>query len=115
MTYASAVQLLNDQHTTLKGLSKIRLFDYRSKTEYRLTYRGGFSSYLAIDARYIGGHAFHYFGGVSLYDCLSARRGLIKAIDKIFEKNPWAQITVPGEITYLEAPSASGQNKTTVL
>ena len=113
MTYKYARTVIDLQNRNLRSLSKIRLFDYSAKIEYRLTYEGGFAAFLSIEHRWINGRKFYWFGGVGLAHCLTVEQGLKKAIDEIFRRRPGAVITVPGETTYLEAPS--GQAAAQVL
>jgi len=67
MTYKDAVILLGAQERRLKKIDNTRFV--HDGYEYRVTYRGGFASYVAIDRRKVGTRNFKYFGGVGAYDC----------------------------------------------
>lgn len=67
MTYKDAVILLGAQERRLKKIDNTRFV--HNGYEYRVTYRGGFASYVAIDRRKVGMRNFKYFGGVGAYDC----------------------------------------------
>ena len=60
-------------------------FQY-GRYEYRLTYRGGFASYIAIDRREVGRRNFVYFGGVSAVHCFSAKEAMKLVVDEIKKK-----------------------------
>ena len=67
MTYKDAVILLGAQDKRIKKVHNTRFVD--GGYEYRVTYRGGFASYVAIDRRKIGKRNFKYFSGVSAAHC----------------------------------------------
>ena len=67
MTYKEAVAFLGAQERRIKKIDGIR-FTHEGY-EYRLQYKGGFASYVAIDRRQIGKRNFKYFGGVGAYNC----------------------------------------------
>lgn len=69
MTYENAIRLLAAQDRAVRKLDNLRL--EHKGYEYRLTYRGGFACYIAIDRRAIGRRKFEYFGGVSAANCLT--------------------------------------------
>ena len=67
MTFKDAVLLLEAQDRNLRKVHNTRFVD--SGYEYRLSYRGGFASYVGIDRRKVGTRNFKYFGGVGAYYC----------------------------------------------
>ncbi len=67
MTYQTAKSILDAQERNLRTLNNMR-FIYLG-FEYRLTYKGGFGAYLAIDRRRVGTRNFKYFPGLSLAHC----------------------------------------------
>ena len=69
MTYKEAVAFLGAQERRIKKIDGVR-FTHEGY-EYRLQYKGGFASYVAIDRRAIGKRNFKYFGGVGAYNCWS--------------------------------------------
>lgn len=84
MTYKNAQILLGLQERNIKKVNDLRI--KRNGYEYRITYKGGFSSYVAIDRREIGKRNFKYFGGVGAYGCRSAAEVLKMVIDEINKK-----------------------------
>ena len=67
MTYKNAQILIEAQSHNLRKINDVRI--EHDGYEYRVTYRGGFGSYVAIDRREIGKRNFKYFGGVGAYNC----------------------------------------------
>ena len=67
MTYEYAVRFLKAQDRNIRKVNGVRFTD--DGYEYRLTYRGGFASYVAIDRRRVGTRNFKYFGGVGAAHC----------------------------------------------
>jgi hypothetical protein len=67
MTYTQAVKLLSMQDRNIRKVNNTRFV--QDGYEYRVTYRGGFASYVAIDRRRVGTRNFKYFGGVGAYNC----------------------------------------------
>ena len=70
MTYENAKFILAMQHNALKKIRDVRFI--HKNYEYRIDYRGGFASYIAIDRREVGKRNFKFFGGVGAYNCMSA-------------------------------------------
>ena len=79
MTYEQAVRTISIQEKNLRKLNGIRFIE--GGYEYRITYRGGFAAYVAIDRRKVGTRNFYYFSGVGAYNCwlVSQVLDLIKA------------------------------------
>ena len=67
MTYTQAVRFLDTQNRNLRKVNNTRFI--HEGYEYRVTYRGGFAAYVAIDRRRVGTRNFQYFGGVGAYHC----------------------------------------------
>lgn len=74
MTYATAKTLLNLQERNISKIDGTRIG--HKGFEYRITYMGGFASYIAIDRRQSGKRNFKYFGGVSGAHCLTLNDAL---------------------------------------
>ena len=70
MTYTQAVNFLDRQNKNLKRVNNMRFV--HNGYEYRVTYRGGFAAYVAIDRRIVGTKNFKYFSGVGAYHCWNA-------------------------------------------
>lgn len=81
MTYENAKIIIGAQERSIRKLNGLRFTvgDF----EYRLTYRGGFAAYIAIDRRKIGTRNFKYFPGIGLYDCFGNHDALIKVYEHI--------------------------------
>ena len=67
MTYRNAVSLISAQERRISKINGTRFI--HEGYEYRLTYKGGFAAYVAIDCRQLGKRNFKYFGGVGAYNC----------------------------------------------
>ena len=67
------------QAYSLKALNNTRIF--YNGYEYRVTFSGGISCYMAIDRREIGKRNFKYFGGFGAYKYSSPN----EALDRIRE------------------------------
>ena len=70
MDYNYAVRLLETQDRNIRRINGVRFF--RNGYEYRLTYKGGFANYVAIDRRQNGKRNFQYYGGIGAYHCMNA-------------------------------------------
>lgn len=81
MTIEYARQFLAAQEKNISKLDNLRIT--KDGYEYRISYRGGFAAYFAIDRRKIGKRNFKYFGGVGGYDCFTAQAVLKKILEKI--------------------------------
>ena len=81
MTYNEAVNLLRAQDRRISKVNGVRFVD--GGYEYRLSYRGGFASYVAIDRREIGKRNFKYFGGVGAYHCWSVEDVMRLVYDEV--------------------------------
>ena len=66
IVYKDAVNLLKRQDRNIRKVNNTRFVD--GGYEYRVTYRGGFASYVAIDRRKVGKRNFEYFGGIGAYN-----------------------------------------------
>lgn len=84
MTYENAVAIVGAQERNLRKVNGVR-FEYNGY-EYRVTYRGGFAAYVAIDRRKIGTRNFKYFSGVGGYNCWTAGQVLDLVMEKVREK-----------------------------
>ena len=81
MTYAQAVRFLDRQDNNLRKINNTRfVFD---GYEYRVTYRGGFACYVAIDRRAVGTRNFKYFGGVGAYHCWTVGEAMDLVMKKV--------------------------------
>ena len=67
MTYENAVIFLKAQDRNIRKVNGVKFI--HKGYEYRLTYMGGFASYVGIDRREVGKRNFKYFGGVGAYNC----------------------------------------------
>lgn len=67
MTYENAVLLLKAQDRNIRKVNGVKFI--HNGYEYRLTYMGGFASYVGIDRRKVGKRNFKYFSGVGAYNC----------------------------------------------
>lgn len=74
MNINTAYAIVNAQDRNIKRVDGIKFVE--NGYEYRLTYKGGFASYVAIDRREIGKRNFKYFGGVGAYHCWNVRQVL---------------------------------------
>lgn len=81
MNINTAYAIVNTQDRNLRRVDGIRFTD--NGYEYRLTYRGGFANYVAIDRREIGKRNFKYFGGVGAYHCWNVKQVLELVRDEI--------------------------------
>lgn len=69
MTYPEACAVLNKQARMLRRVNGIRIT--HGKYEYRFVYEGGFSAFVRLDRRPIGGRKYAYFDGISAASCWS--------------------------------------------
>ena len=69
------------QEYSLKALNNTRIFC--NGYEYRITFRGGISCYMAIDRREMGKRNFKYFGGFAAYKYGSPDEALEKIREMI--------------------------------
>ena len=83
MTYAQAVKTVQVQESNIRRVNGIR-FEHNGY-EYRLTWRGGFAAYVAIDRRKVGKRNFEYFSGVGAYNCWTVG-GVLKLVQEAIEK-----------------------------
>lgn len=67
MTYNNARNVLAMQDRNLRKINGTRFV--HNGYEYRLTYEGGFTSFVCIDRRPINKRNFKYFNGVAGYNC----------------------------------------------
>lgn len=81
MAYKNAVLLVQAQRRNIRKVGGI-VIDHNG-FQYRLTYKGGFAEYVAIDRREIGKRNYKYFGGFGAYHCVSAEQVLKMAMEKI--------------------------------
>lgn len=81
MTYENAKIIIGMQERNIRKVNGIRI--EHNGYEYRITYRGGLSSYVAIDRRQIGKRNFKYFGGVGAYKCGTAGQVIELVMDEI--------------------------------
>lgn len=81
MTYNEARLILNMQDRNLRKVNNTRFVD--NGYEYRVTYCGGFASYVAIDRRKIGKRKFEYFGGLGAYDCWTVGEVMDRVMQKV--------------------------------
>ena len=51
--------------------------------EYRVTYKGGFAAYIAIDRRKVGTRNFKYFGGIGGYKYSTVKQVMEAVSDKV--------------------------------
>lgn len=88
MSYTNAVYILGMQDANLRKINNFRI--KKDGYEYRLTYKGGFSSYIAIDRREIGKRKFRFFGGVGAYHSATVADAL-DVVNKEIERetNKW--------------------------
>ena len=84
MTYSTACILLSVQDRNLRKIKNVRFVS--GEYEYRIDYRGGFASYIAIDRRKIGKRRFEYFGGVSAAHCMSSESAMNLVMEEIQKK-----------------------------
>ena len=84
MTYQDAVILLGAQERRLKKIDNTRFV--HNGYEYRVTYRGGFASYVAIDRRKVGMRNFKYFGGVGAYHCWTVGEVMDLVMEEVEKK-----------------------------
>lgn len=84
MTYEEAKTILRMQDRRIRKIDGTRLFvgDF----EYRISYYGGFASYVAIDRRQIGKRNFKYFSGVGAYNCWTVGEVLDLINEEIMKK-----------------------------
>ena len=83
MTYQNAVRLLSAQDRNIRKVNGTRFV--KDGYEYRVTYRGGFASYVAIDRRKIGKRNFQYFGGVGAGHCWTVEDVMELVMEKVKE------------------------------
>lgn len=81
MTYQMACALIGEQERRIRKIDGVR-FTHEGY-EYRLTYRGGFAAYVAIDRREVGKRNFKRFGGVVAYDCWTVGQVMDKVADEL--------------------------------
>lgn len=81
MNINTAYAIVNAQDTNLRRVTGIKFVE--NGYEYRLTYRGGFASYVAIDRREVGKRNFKYFSGVGAYHCWIVKQVLELVRDEI--------------------------------
>ena len=84
MTYADAVRFLGAQERNIRRVNGTRFV--HGKYEYRLTYRGGFAAYVAIDRREVGKRNFKYFGGVGAYHCWTVGDVMALVMEEVNKK-----------------------------
>ena len=84
MTYEYAKKFLQTQDRNIRRVNGIKI--QHNGYEYRLTYKGGFASYVAIDRREIGRRNFKYFGGVGAYHCWTATQVIDLVMQEINKK-----------------------------
>ncbi len=84
MTYDFAIKLVQYQKRNLKKVNGI-VIDHKGY-QYRLTYYGGFSEYIAIDRRQIGKRNYKYFSGIGAYHCLSVAGAVAECMEEIKKK-----------------------------
>ena len=84
MNYQQAVNFLRMQGKNISKIHNTRLT--LGGYEYRITYRGGFAAYVAIDRREIGKRNFKYFGGVGAYHCRTVKDVLQECYNEINKK-----------------------------
>lgn len=84
MTYQYAVKFLQNQERNIKAADGFR-FTYNGY-EFRVTYRGGFAAYFAIDYRQIGKRNFKYFSGIPGYQYYTANQVLTAVKEVVVEK-----------------------------
>ena len=81
MNASIARSFISIQNNSIRKIDNTRLTDGRY--EYKLTYEGGFSSFISINRREIGRKKFEYFGGIAghkFVDCVSVLKEAIKVI-----------------------------------
>ena len=81
MTYKEAVAFLSLQDRNLRKVNNTRFVD--GGYEYRVTYRGGFASYVASDRRKIGKRNFDFFSGVGAYHCMTVGEVMDLVMEKV--------------------------------
>lgn len=81
MTYQMARAVIGEQERRIRKIDGVRFA--HEGYEYRLTYRGGFAAYVAIDRREVGKRNFKYFGGVGAYDCWTVGQVMDKVADEV--------------------------------
>ena len=84
MTYENALIILGVQERNIRKVNGIRFT--HNGYEYRITYKGGFASYVAIDRRAVGKRNFKYFGGVGAYDCWTCGQVMEKVKAEVYKK-----------------------------
>lgn len=67
MTYPKACAILNRQARMLRRINGIRIT--HGRYEYRFVYEGGFSAFVRLDRRPIGGRKYAYYDAVSAASC----------------------------------------------
>ncbi len=72
--YKFACGVVDKQDGNLKRINNTRFVI--DGYEYRLTYKGGFTAYIAIDRRKVGTRNFKYFGGYGAYNCWSVEEAV---------------------------------------
>ena len=81
MITAMAKAIVEIQEREISKCNNIR-FTYNGY-EYRVTYKGGFASYIAIDRRKIGTRNFKYFGGLGGYQYHNVKEIMEAVSDKV--------------------------------
>ena len=81
MTYQMACAFISAQEKRIRKVDGVRFV--HKGYEYRLTYRGGFAAYVAIDRREVGKRNFKFFGGVGAYDCWTVGQVMEKVAAKV--------------------------------
>lgn len=81
MIYENAIALLAEQDRALSKIKNIRLFE--DGYEYRIDYRGGLASYIAIDRRRIGNRKFKFFSGVTAAHCADEKQAMALVKEEI--------------------------------
>ena len=82
MTYENAVTILKAQDCNIRKVNGVKFT--HNGYEYRLTYMGGFASYVGIDRRPVGKRNFKYFSEVGAYNCWTVG----EVMDLVKEKLP---------------------------
>ena len=81
MNYKEAVLILGAQDRNIRKVNNTRFVE--CGYEYRVTYRGGFAAYVAIDRRKVGTRNFKYFGGVGAYHCWTVGQVMELVMEKV--------------------------------
>jgi hypothetical protein len=83
MTYEYAVRILGAQTRNLRKVNGTR-FEYKGY-EYRVTWYGGFASYVGIDRRQVGKRNFKDFAGAGASGCWTVQQ-VMELVMRIIEE-----------------------------